>query len=72
MRGTVKNYDADKGFGFIRPDDGGEDVFVHITALRAGERFPLNCGDVVEFERVQGRKPGKWQAAHVDVLVSAP
>lgn len=50
QQGTVKFFNADKGFGFIKPDDGGRDIFVHITAVeRAGLRS-LNEGQRVSYE----------------------
>ena len=57
--GTVKFYNSQKGFGFIQPDDGGKDVFVHATALeRAGLRG-LNEGQKVAFDTQEDRKTGK-------------
>ena len=59
MMGTVKFYNAQKGFGFIQPDDGGKDVFVHATALeRAGLRG-LNEGQKVSFDTAPDRRTGK-------------
>ena len=50
INGTVKFFNGDKGFGFIAPDDGGKDVFVHYTALPdSGGYRNLNEGDKVEF-----------------------
>ena len=54
--GTVKWFSDEKGYGFIRPDDGSEDVFVHHTGI-AGEGFKsLEEGDRVTYEVSQGRK----------------
>jgi CspA family cold shock protein len=55
-QGTVKWFSQDKGYGFIKPDDGGEDVFVHHTGI-AGEGFRiLDEGDKVTYEVAEGRK----------------
>jgi CspA family cold shock protein len=57
--GTVKFYNETKGFGFIQPDDGGKDVFVHATALeRAGIRG-LSEGQKVSFDTAEDRRSGK-------------
>ncbi|HKG82577.1 MAG TPA: cold-shock protein [Beijerinckiaceae bacterium] len=57
--GTVKFYNDQKGFGFIQPDDGGKDVFVHATALeRAGMRG-LAEGQKVVFDTAEDRRSGK-------------
>ena len=68
--GTVKFFNASKGFGFIQPDDGGPDVFVHATALeRAGLR-DLNEGDQVSFELEEDRRSGKESATNLRVTGS--
>ncbi|MFL5143844.1 MAG: cold-shock protein, partial [Microvirga sp.] len=57
--GTVKFYNDQKGFGFIQPDDGSKDVFVHATALeRAGIRG-LREGQKVSFDTAEDRRSGK-------------
>ncbi|WP_302474221.1 cold-shock protein [Sabulicella glaciei] len=56
MQGTVKWYDAGKGFGFVAPADGGKDVFVHATALERSGLRGLNEGQTVRMQVVQGRK----------------
>ncbi len=56
VRGTVKGYRAEKGFGFVTPDDGGRDVFGHATALERSGLPPLNEGQIVVLRVVQGRK----------------
>ncbi|MHC4872930.1 MAG: cold-shock protein [Planctomycetota bacterium] len=53
--GTVKWFNAGKGFGFITPDDGGEDLFVHISEVK-NEGQSLNDGQKVEFEVGEGKK----------------
>ena len=61
-QGTVKCFNDQKGFGFIQPDDGGKDVFVHISAVeRAGMRG-LNEGQKVSYDIVADRRTGKSSA----------
>ncbi|WP_379071626.1 cold-shock protein [Mesorhizobium sp. UC22_110] len=60
--GTVKWFNATKGFGFIQPDDGTQDVFVHISAVeRAGMR-DIAEGQKLGYEMVRDRKSGKMSA----------
>jgi CspA family cold shock protein len=67
ITGTVKFFNAAKGFGFIQPEDGGKDVFVHATALeRAGIRS-LNEGDKVSFVLEDDRRGRGKQAAQVQM-----
>jgi CspA family cold shock protein len=66
--GTVKFFNGAKGFGFIAPDDGGNDVFVHISALERSGLGGLNEGDQVTFELEQDRRSGKLAA--VDLVVT--
>ncbi|MEZ5785036.1 MAG: cold-shock protein [Xanthobacteraceae bacterium] len=67
-KGTVKFYNDQKGFGFIQPDDGGKDVFVHATALeRAGIRS-LNEGQKVSFETQVDRRSGKTAVSTIEAL----
>ena len=61
--GTVKWFDARKGFGFIQPEGGGKDVFVHITAVQAAGLNGLDEGQRVTFEVVRER--GKEAAANL-------
>jgi CspA family cold shock protein len=63
--GTVKFYNVQKGFGFIQPDSGGKDVFVHATALeRAGIRNLVE-GQKVSFEIEEDRRTGKVSASNL-------
>jgi cold shock protein len=65
--GTVKWFNAQKGFGFIAPDDGSKDAFVHITAVeRAGLR-DLREGQKIDFELVTDRRSGKTSADNLKV-----
>ncbi len=57
--GTVKFYNDQKGFGFIQPDDGGKDVFVHATALERAGMQDLVEGQKVSFDTAEDRRSGK-------------
>jgi CspA family cold shock protein len=71
-QGTVKFFNSAKGFGFISPDDGGADVFVHISAVERSGLNGLNDGDQVSFEMEQDRRSGKMAAVDLDLLAAAP
>ena len=62
--GTVKWFNPAKGYGFIQPDDGSRDVFVHISALEKSSLVTLNEGQRVSFELVPGRD-GKMAAQNL-------
>jgi len=63
--GTVKWFNETKGYGFIQPDNGGKDVFVHISAVeRAGLRS-LNEGQKISYEIEQDRRSGKESAINL-------
>ena len=64
--GTVKFYNSSKGYGFIQPDNGGPDVFVHATALEQAGIYSLNEGQKVSFEVVSER--GKTKATALQAL----
>ncbi len=64
--GTVKWFNPTKGFGFIEPEDGGKDVFVHITAVQAAGLQGLNDGQKVSYELQEER--GKTAAANLKVI----
>jgi CspA family cold shock protein len=63
--GTVKFFNGAKGFGFITPDDGSKDVFVHATAVEAAGLRSLNEGDKVSFTLEDDRKGRGKQAAEL-------
>jgi len=60
--GTVKWFNGQKGFGFIQPDDGGKDVFVHISAVERAGMHNLDEGQKISYEIVTDRKTGKSSA----------
>ena len=64
--GTVKWFNATKGFGFIMPQDGGKDVFVHITAVQAAGLKGLNDGQQVSYEVTMER--GKAAATNLRLI----
>jgi len=64
--GTVKWFNAEKGFGFITPDEGGADVFAHFSAIASSGYRSLNENQRVEFEITQGQKGP--QAANIRPL----
>ncbi|WP_145646604.1 cold-shock protein [Rhizobium sp. SG570] len=64
--GKVKFFNADKGFGFITPDAGGDDVFVHVSALQYGDL--LKEGQSVSYDLGQDRKSGRSRAENVRPL----
>jgi CspA family cold shock protein len=66
--GTVKWFNAQKGFGFIAPDSGGSDAFVHISALERAGISDLQEGQKVSFELVSDRKSGKMSADNLKLL----
>jgi len=65
MKGTVKFFNATKGFGFIEPDEGGKDVFVHASALEAAGIRALNEGDRVSLVLEDDRRGRGKQAGQV-------
>lgn len=65
--GTVKFFNTAKGYGFIQPDGGGKDAFVHITALERAGIYTLNEGQKVEYELVTERN-GKQAADNVRLV----
>jgi cold shock protein len=64
-KGTVKWFNSQKGYGFIQPQGGGKDVFVHISAVERAGLSGLNEGQIVEYEEVSNK--GKTSAEHLRV-----
>ena len=67
VKGTVKFYNSSKGYGFIAPEDGSKDIFVHATALEASGVSNLNEGDVVSFEVVDDPRGRGKQATSLSL-----
>ena len=67
IKGTVKFFNASKGFGFIAPETGGKDVFLHASALEAAGIFGVNEGDKVSFVLEDDRKGRGQQAAQIEI-----
>ncbi len=64
----MKWFNPDKGFGFIQPDDGGGDAFVHISAVERSGLNGLREGQKIEFELLPDRKSGKMSAENLKLL----
>ena len=64
-KGTVKWFNTQKGYGFIQPEDGSKDVFVHISAVERAGLYELKEGQKVTFEVVANRKTGKASAENL-------
>jgi len=64
-KGIVKWFNNQKGFGFIQPEDGGKDVFVHISAVERAGMSKLNEGQKVSFDVVADRRTGKSAAENL-------
>ncbi len=66
--GTVKWFNATKGYGFILPDDGGNDVFVHVSAIERSGCGVLKDGQKISFEITTDKRTGKAVAADLKIL----
>ncbi len=67
ITGTVKFFNANKGFGFIEPEDGSKDAFVHISAVERAGMSTLNEGQKVKFELVSDARSGKMSADKLEL-----
>lgn len=65
-KGTVKWFNTEKGYGFIQPDDGGDDIFVHVTAVQQAGLTTLKDNQPIEYELADGRG-GRKSAAELKV-----
>jgi cold shock protein len=63
--GTVKWFNSQKGFGFIQPDDGGKDIFVHVSAVEGAGLKGLNDGQKLSFQLVTDQKTGRQSAGEL-------
>jgi CspA family cold shock protein len=68
-QGTVKWFNSEKGYGFIAPDGGGQDAFVHISAVERSGLNTLREGDKISFELVADRKSGKMSAEKLEIVL---
>lgn len=68
ITGTVKFFNADKGFGFIEPEDGSKDAFVHISAVERAGLNTLSEGQKVSYELVSDQRSGKMAADNLKVV----
>jgi CspA family cold shock protein len=66
--GTVKFFNTERGYGFIAPDDGGPDMFLHISALEAAGLHSVSEGDRISFDAVMDQRKGKTNAQNVKLL----
>jgi cold shock protein len=65
QKGKVKWFNSQKGYGFIEPDDGGKDVFVHVSAVERAGMQNLNEGQKIAFDVIANRKSGKPAAENL-------
>lgn len=65
VKGVLKTWKEDRGFGFIKPDDGGKDIFIHISALKGVSRRPIT-GDVIYYQIAKDNR-GKYKAVNAQI-----
>jgi cold shock CspA family protein len=65
VKGVLKTWKEDRGFGFIKPDDGGKDIFIHISSLKGVSRRPLT-GDVIYYQIAKDNR-GKYKAINAQI-----
>ncbi|MCB8884002.1 cold-shock protein [Acidisoma cellulosilytica] len=66
--GTVKWFNTEKGFGFIQPENGGTDIFVHISAVQQAGLSTLNEGQKISFDAVKNNRSGKMAAENLKAV----
>ena len=66
--GTVKFFNAERGYGFIAPEDGGPDIFLHISAVEAAGMRSVSEGDRISFDAVMDARKGKTNAQNIKKL----
>jgi cold shock protein len=66
--GTVKWFNGEKGYGFIQPDSGGKDVFVHISAVEQAGLRNLNEGQKISFDETADKRTGKSSATNLKAV----
>jgi len=66
--GTVKWFNSQKGFGFIQPDDGGSDAFVHVSAVERAGMSDLREGQKISFDLAKDPRTGKMSAANLQAI----
>lgn len=65
VKGILKTWKEDRGFGFIKPDDGGKDIFIHISSLKGVSRRPIT-GDVIYYQIAKDNR-GKYKAINAQI-----
>ncbi len=68
LYGTVKFFNNESGYGFIKPDDGGNDVFVHVNSLKSSDLSSLEKDQPISYELEENRRNGKMQACNICLL----